>query len=205
MVNIVKYAWLEIDDLKLLIHPAVYPPSEDTFALLQVLESELKKDKLSRGLELGCGCGILTVYMARSLDEVIAVDINPYAVRCTLLNAYLNGVSRKVKVFRGNLFSPIKRGDKFDLIVFNSPYLPPEKAHIDDIHGGLPLIARFLKMAKSYLTSQGRIIFTCSTLTPETKVMILLTDLRYRYEVVAVCDLFMERLFIIKAFPYPRL
>ncbi|WP_276968596.1 methyltransferase domain-containing protein, partial [Metallibacterium scheffleri] len=53
------------------ICPGVYPPSEDTYLLLESLTPGKKV------LEIGCGSGLLSVYCAALGSEVTAVDINP--------------------------------------------------------------------------------------------------------------------------------
>jgi release factor glutamine methyltransferase len=50
------------------------------------------------------------------------VDINPAAVRCALINSLLNGVDHKVDVRLGDLFAPVQ-GERFDLVLFNPPFL----------------------------------------------------------------------------------
>lgn len=74
-------------------------------------------------LDLGCGSGVVSVFAAQRAGRVVATDINPAAVRCTRINALLNGVDGKVEVREGDLFAPLA-GERFDVIVFNPPYLP---------------------------------------------------------------------------------
>lgn len=74
-------------------------------------------------LDLGTGSGVAAVFAAQWAGHVVAVDINPAAVRCTRINALLHGVEHKVEVLHGDLFEPVL-GRRFDLILFNPPYLP---------------------------------------------------------------------------------
>ena len=70
------------------LYDEVYEPAEDTFLFaenLYVSEGE-------RVLDLGTGCGMLGILAARKANEVVAVDLNPYAVRCAKENSALNGV-----------------------------------------------------------------------------------------------------------------
>jgi release factor glutamine methyltransferase len=52
---------------------------------------------------------------------VVAVDINPEAVRCAGINALLNHVEHKIDVRHGDLFAPVK--ERFDVVLFNPPFL----------------------------------------------------------------------------------
>ena len=65
--------------------------------------------------------GLLSTKKAK---EVIGIDINPYAVRCAKRNAVLNTVTKRISFIQGDLFGPLKKTEKFDLILFNAPYVP---------------------------------------------------------------------------------
>ena len=93
----------------------VYEPAEDSFLFAEnliVKEGE-------KVLDMGTGCGILSIIAARKASEVVAVDINPYAVKCAMENAKLNGVAEKISFIQGDLFTPLKPAENFDLM-----YLP---------------------------------------------------------------------------------
>jgi release factor glutamine methyltransferase len=72
-----------------------------------------------RVLDLGSGAGAAGVVAAKRGCHVVAVDINPSAVRCTRINALLNAVD--VDVREGDLFGPVA-GERFDVVLFNPPY-----------------------------------------------------------------------------------
>jgi release factor glutamine methyltransferase len=147
----------------------VYEPAEDSFlfaANLIVKEGE-------KVLDMGTGCGILSIIAARKASEVVAVDINPYAVKCAMENAKLNGVAEKISFIQGDLFTPLKPTENFDLILFNAPYLPIE-------HGengcwlerawaggaaGREVIDRFIHEAPKHLKPNGLILLMQSTLS----------------------------------------
>jgi HemK-related putative methylase len=73
-------------------------------------------------LDMGAGSGIGAVAAAQWTSQVVAVDINPAAVRCARINALLNRVEERVEVYQGDLFAPV-RGRRFDVVLFNPPYL----------------------------------------------------------------------------------
>src|SRR3972149_9726923 len=147
----------------------VYEPSEDTFLLAE----NLVINETDRGLDMGTGCGILGVLMAKKAREVVAIDVNPHAVRCARTNAKLNGGSDKMGFLAGDLFRSIKMAEKFDVIVFNAPYLPSEegeqKSWIERAWAGGPtgrqVIDRFLTDAPHYLKRDGKILLVQSTLS----------------------------------------
>jgi release factor glutamine methyltransferase len=77
-------------------------------------------------LDMGTGSGVCAVIAARRAHRVVAVDINPEAVRCAGINALLNHLEHKVDVRHGDLFEPV-HAERFDMILFNPPFLlgPP--------------------------------------------------------------------------------
>jgi len=76
----------------------------------------------TRVLDLGSGSGICALVAARHTAQVVAVDINPAAVRCLEANALMNELQDHVDARHGDLFSPV-RGLRFDLVFFNPPFL----------------------------------------------------------------------------------
>ncbi|MER7487569.1 HemK2/MTQ2 family protein methyltransferase [Streptomyces sp. NPDC126497] len=100
--------------------PGVYAPQEDTELLAGVLSDEPVPPGADV-LDVGTGSGALAVEAARRGFRVTAVDVSRRAVCAARLNALRAGVS--VRVRRGNLFAPV-RGESFDLILANPPYVP---------------------------------------------------------------------------------
>lgn len=72
-------------------------------------------------LDMGTGSGVCAVIAARYARRVVAVDINPEAVRCAGINAMLNHVEHKIDIRHGDLFAPVK--ERFDVVLFNPPFL----------------------------------------------------------------------------------
>ena len=99
--------------------------------------------------------------------------MNLYAVRCAMANAILNKVRGKITFLQGDLFNPLGEESKFDLIIFNSPYLPVDesetKSWLSRAWAGGPtgrkIIDRFILEAPKYLKQSGRILLMQSTLT----------------------------------------
>ncbi len=79
---------------------------------------------VGRALDLGTGCGVQSLHLARHAREVVATDLNPRALVLARLTADLNGVA--VDLRHGDLYAPVA-GERFDLVVTNPPYVlsPP--------------------------------------------------------------------------------
>jgi HemK-related putative methylase len=106
-----------------LVTPSVFNPRVPRTG--EFLASLLDANLICRDhevLDMGTGSGVCAVFAAKYARRVVAVDINPAAVRCAGVNALLNGVERDIDVRQGDLFVPV-RGEQFDLILFNPPFL----------------------------------------------------------------------------------
>ncbi len=77
-------------------------------------------------LDLGTGCGIQAMHVARQARRVVATDISARGLRLAAFNAELNGI-RNIEFRLGSLFEPVA-GERFDLIVSNPPFVITPRA-----------------------------------------------------------------------------
>ncbi|GAA1953685.1 class I SAM-dependent methyltransferase [Nocardioides panacihumi] len=80
------------------------------------------RDRVSRSLDLGTGCGVQALHLAAHSGHVVATDVNQRALWITRFNAALNEVGHNVEVREGSFFDPV-RGETFDLIATNPPFV----------------------------------------------------------------------------------
>jgi hypothetical protein len=78
------------------------------------------REPVGRALDLGTGCGVQALHLARHAAHVVATDVNPRALAMTRLNAVLNEVDLDVR--EGSLFDPVA-GEMFNLVVTNPPFV----------------------------------------------------------------------------------
>lgn len=180
--------------------PHVYEPAEDTFLLAENLDIK-RTDEV---LEIGTGTGIIAVVAAQRSRKVVATDINEHAVKCALKNTLANR-TYNIELREGNLFEPIK-DEKFDLILFNTPYLPTgEDEKLDDelnaaFDGGLEgreTIDQFLKEVKDYLKEGGRVQLVQSSLSDNEKTIKKLEKSGFEAEITASEKCFFEEIVVI--------
>ena len=144
----------------------IYKPAEDSFLLAKLVEKEIKKNKIIKVLDMGSGSGIQAETAIKSginPKDIFLVDINPDAIKS------LKKKFPKSKILLSDLFSKIPKTQKFDLIIFNPPYLPNDKFDKEfDTSGGKSgssIINLFLKNAEKYLSEKGRILLLTSSFT----------------------------------------
>lgn len=107
----------------LVVLPGVFNPT--LFLTTRVLVDHLVDSPLPAGstvLDLGTGSGALAVAAARTAARVVAVDVNPEAVRCATINMLLNRVDDRAEARHGTLFEPVL-GERFDRVLCNPPFL----------------------------------------------------------------------------------
>ncbi len=155
----------------------VYEPREDSYLLLK----HIKEFAKGRICDMGTGSGILGEE-ARKFGEVVCVDVNPAALEESKKR---NGDGATYVL--SDLFSDVS--GKFDLIMFNTPYLPQDEHDIEDvgIYGGkegYEVIVRFLEEAKDHLNSGGVILMLFSSFSKPDVICKKMDELGYSYSVL---------------------
>jgi release factor glutamine methyltransferase len=102
--------------------PGVFQPRSDTWLLIDAMLRQPLRPR-ARALDVCTGSGAVAVAAALRGASVTAVDVSRRALLSVRVNAMVNGA--RVRVRRGDLFAPV-RGERFDLIVANPPYLPAD-------------------------------------------------------------------------------
>ena len=181
----------------------VYEPAEDTFLLADNLDVYLGE----RVLEIGTGCGLLAILAAKAGARVVVTDINQAALECARVNAHTHGVANCIDFRLGNLFEPVAK-ERFDLVIFNPPYLPiePKEAFGTPLDlaweagpDGRAVIDRFLNELSEYLAPNGHALFVQSSLADVEKTIRALEANGLRVEIAARRKLSFEELFMLRA------
>jgi HemK-related putative methylase len=116
-----------VHGMKFIVTPSVFNPKVPRTG--EFFASQIDSRLVQREwdvLDMGTGSGVCAMFAARHARRVVAIDINPAAVRCAAINALLNHLEHKVDVRHGDLFEPVAE-ERFDLILFNPPFVigPP--------------------------------------------------------------------------------
>lgn len=193
---------LKYNDIYYQNHPQVYQPAEDTFLLVE----NLLVERGDRVLEIGTGTGLISIIASKKARIVIATDINPYALTCATKNIIANK-SFNIELREGDLFETVPH-DKFDLILFNIPYLPTSDEEIprseidaawDGGADGRKVLDRFLEEVKDHLNPGGRIQLVQSSLSDVEKTLQKLETLGFNTSIKATAHCFFEDIVVINA------
>jgi len=148
---------------KLIVSPNVLVPAPWTYNMLaQTVLKEVKET--DRVLDMGTGSGIQAILAASKSTNVIAVDVNPFAVKYAKLNVKLNGLSSRVKVVKSDLFKNVK--GKFDLIIFDPPFRwtkPRDAWEISSADENYKTLRTFFARVKKHLNKSGRVVMHFGT------------------------------------------
>ena len=189
---------MEIQDFKIAEDERVYPPSEDSYLLIESIDIL----DFHNALEIGVGSGIISLHLSKKIDNVFCCDINPFSLLLTKQNATSNSISN-LHLFSSNIFSSIKSGTLFDLIVFNPPYLPvdfPPRKYIDlSYHGGIDggeHIRAFLNELGKYLSKSGVAYLLQSSLYDLKNTTEYLSNNNFKYNIKKTLKLDFETLYV---------
>lgn len=158
---------------------SIYNPSDDSYLLSDFINdyikkiSEEKKENLTI-LDMGTGSGVISEAALNAGIErknILAVDINKQAVEFVKKKGF--------NAINSDLFDKIPNTKKFDIIIFNAPYLPidneakkhePLDSRLATTGGekGDEISLKFLNQIKSQnrLNKDGKIFLLISSLTP---------------------------------------
>jgi release factor glutamine methyltransferase len=118
---------LPADDL--VVDLSVYAPQSDSYLLVEAIRGLGDRVAGARVLDLCCGTGIGAVAAARHhAAEVLALDLNPAAVRSAAANAARHAPAMHAR--RGCLADAVEHGP-FDVVVCNPPYVPAPGGEVD--------------------------------------------------------------------------
>ena len=158
---------------KFIVNKNVLIPRDETEILVtKAIEIALKTNS-KKILDIGTGSGCIACSIAKAIDGLIlGIDISKEALDVANKNAERLILNKRVSFKESDLFSNLE-GEKFDIIVSNPPYIPPqEKANIQkevlkepDLalntkdNKGLEFYEKITQNASKYLNKNGYILF----------------------------------------------
>lgn len=113
---------------KFIVNPSVLIPRDETEILVQKAIDIINKNNFKMALDVGTGSGCIACMVAKHTEcQIIGLDISSDALNTALDNASRLNLFNKAIFRKSNVFSNVKPGESFDIIISNPPYIPPKE------------------------------------------------------------------------------
>ena len=135
---------------KFIVNPSVLIPRDETELLVRHAIDIINTNNFKAILDVGTGSGCIACMIAKYTNsQVIGLDISSDALHTALDNASKLNLNNRAIFRKSDIFSNVKEGETFDMIVSNPPYIPPsEKETIQEEVKFDPEIALFTEDEK---------------------------------------------------------
>ncbi len=204
----------------------VYEPAEDIFLLIDSIMNDLINEKEKnkflnpiKSIEIGCGNGLVSCCYLDilkqenfQLEKHFCIDINKDALNLTekLIKNY--NLNDKVYFIESDLFSNFKNNEKFDIIIFNPPYVTTDddeyKRALEkkDIYAswaggkkGSETIFKFISQLKNFIKEDSIIYLLLSKENEYLKIIKQIKkDINFDFEILMKRKASNERLAVFK-------
>jgi release factor glutamine methyltransferase len=164
-----------------------YPPSEDTFFIVDNIENE----KGNFALDVGSGSGYLTQLLCKNFSFVVGTDIN--------FNVLKNQTYKTKNIVCCNGSDALKI--KFDFIVCNLPYLATDTIidiATDGGEEGFEIPKKIFDSVINNMAENGKFIFITSSLSNYQKLIEYAQKLGLKTRIMAKKKLFFEELILVE-------
>lgn len=167
---------------KFKVTPDTLIPRDETEILVKCAldkVKELQKDEIKplSVLDIGTGTGAIACSIAKNSQnvEVLGVDISSNALMVALENAQKLDLIKRVVYRKSDIFSALREGEVFDIVVSNPPYISEKdyknldttvknfepKTALLAKNDGYEFYEKIISQAKKYVKYGGYILFEC--------------------------------------------
>ena len=164
-----------------------YPPSEDTFFIVDNIENE----KGNSALDVGSGSGYLTKLLSDNFSYVVGTDIN--------FDVLKNQTYKTKNLVCCNGSDALKI--KFDFIVCNLPYLATTEIidiATDGGEEGFEIPKKIFDSVIQNMAEAGKFVFVTSSLSNYQKLIEYAQKLGLKTRIMAKKKLFFEELILVE-------
>jgi release factor glutamine methyltransferase len=167
----------EFYGLELLVNRKVLIPRPETELLVELVAKLAPQS--TRAIEVGIGSGAISISLAKTLPEleIWATDLSGAALEVARNNCIRHQVEERIRLYKGDLCSPLKGEEgSFQILVSNPPYIPegelatlaPELGHepgeaLAGGSDGLAVIEPLIRQAFTFLQPGGLIALEIGT------------------------------------------
>jgi len=140
-----------------IVYPTVFWPSQDSKNIVENYHISPGEEVL----DVCTGSGVIAIFSAlKGAKKVVALDINPLAIKSTLENAKRYHVEKVIDARVSDIFHALNKNEKFDVITMNPPFTEhkvsdnTERTTWDE---DLQLHKKFFSEVINHLKKDGRI------------------------------------------------
>lgn len=145
------WPWIEMDGMRLRVEPSVYKPIQNETRIAALVPEG--RDVL----DVGCGSGVLGLSAASRSRSVLAVDINPAAVRSTRANAERLGLAN-VEVLEADVLA-CTLDKRFGVVVCGPPFSDVDLPSVEHRWASAPgFTPRLFARCRDWLEPEGCLI-----------------------------------------------
>lgn len=163
---------------KFIVNEHVLIPRDETEILVRKAAEIINTNNLKSALDVGTGSGCIACMIAKLTEaRIIGLDISKEALNTALDNASRLNLFNKAIFRKSDIFSNVKPGEIFDIIISNPPYIPPSKkntiqkevtydpdtALYTSDEKGLEFYEKITSGALNILSHEGYLIFELGT------------------------------------------
>jgi methylase of polypeptide subunit release factors len=167
---------------RIIINKRVFPV-DSPFSFTSKITAKRIPRNAGKVLDIGTGTGVQAILAAKKgASKVIAIDIDLPSLENAEENIKLHKLEKVIELRKSNLFSKIKKSEKFDLIISQLPfadvrYVGPFKHFLFD--PGFKLHEELLKKAKDHLELNGQILIPSGDVANEPRLLELIKKEKY--------------------------
>lgn len=159
---------------KFLVNQSVLIPRDETELLVRKAIELIQKNNFTQILDMCTGSGCIACMIAKLTSaQVIGADISTDALHIAFSNMEKFELFNKATFRKSDLFSKIRDDEKFDLIISNPPYIPPQNkktiqkevsfepdlALYTTDEKGIEFYQKITKTAPQFLNKNGYLMF----------------------------------------------
>lgn len=112
---------------KFCVNPDVLIPRDETEILVRKAIEIIEKNNFKFAMDMCTGSGCIACMIAKLTEcQVMGVDISTEAIHCAFSNMERFELFNKAMFRKSDLYSKIREDERFDIIVSNPPYIPPQ-------------------------------------------------------------------------------